>query len=63
MARGFASLSPERRKAISAMGNAVSAVRNKFNSETGSLAGKIGGKAKHPNKGKRKKKNGTDEKA
>jgi hypothetical protein len=45
------------------MGNAVSAVRNKFNSETGSLAGKIGGKAKHPNKGKRKKKNGTDEKA
>jgi len=47
---GFARLSPEDRKRVSSLGGKTGN-RNKFTSETASSGGKIGGKAKNPNKG------------
>jgi len=47
---GFALLSAEKHKQVSSLGGKTGN-RNKFTSETASAAGKIGGKAKNPNKG------------
>jgi general stress protein YciG len=49
--RGFALLSPEQRRAISIAGGKASVDRHKYTPETAAKAGRIGGKAKHPNKG------------
>lgn len=54
--RGFACLSKERRKEIASMGGKRAhelGVAHEYNSETGSIAGRLGGK-----KSKRKKSNG-----
>jgi len=52
---GFARLSPEDRKKVASLGGKTGD-RNKFTSETASAAGKIGGRAKNPNKGGKRNK-------
>ena len=46
---GFALMSAEKRKQVASLGGKTGN-RNQFTSETASAAGKIGGKAKNPNK-------------
>jgi hypothetical protein len=57
--KGLARLQPKHRKIIATLGGLLNEDRYKFDSEAASAAGKIGGKAKNPNKGfgttKRKK--------
>ena len=48
--RGFARLTPEERQRVASLGG-KSGNRNTFTSDSAVEAGKLGGKAKNPNKG------------
>jgi hypothetical protein len=49
--KGLARLQPRHRKIIATLGGLLNEDRHRFDAETASAAGKIGGKAKNPNKG------------
>lgn len=55
--RGFAGMTPEQRRTASSKGGRTTQARgtaHRWNSETGKVAGRKGGQAPRPNRGKKK---------